>query len=280
MVIQQLLSKCDLLNIAHRGARSLAPENTLIAASKAFQVGAHMWELDVGMTRDEELLVIHDATLERTSNARTIFPSRSPWNVHDFTLEEIRRLDFGSWYERKDPFHQIRSGAVPPHELQSYSGLPAPTLVEALDLTRKLSWAVNVEIKDLSGAPGHHRVAQEVVALIEAMDMRESVIISSFNHSYLQEARRMDSAIHLGVLTNRRIPNPVKTLRELGALAYHPRLSALDPNEARQLRKEGFHVFAWVANDRETFLRLKQENVSGIFTDFPQDLDTFLKGQP
>ena len=65
-----------VLNIAHRGARSLAPENTLAAAQKALELGADMWELDVAMTADGELIVIHDSTLERTSNARDVFPDR------------------------------------------------------------------------------------------------------------------------------------------------------------------------------------------------------------
>lgn len=280
MEIPQLLSKYEILNIAHRGARSLAPENTLAAASKAFEVGAHLWELDVAMTRDGELLVIHDTTLQRTSNVKTVFPFRHPWNVHDFTLEEIRRLDFGSWFVRKDPFHQIRSGAVVPTEVKRFAGLPAPSLAEALDFTKRHDWGVNVEIKDLSGTSGHPCVVKKVVSLIESMGMQDSVIVSSFNHEYLAEARRLDSDLRLGVLANRRLPDPLKILRRLNALAYHPRLSALVSKEVKLLRNEGFHVFAWVANDTETFMRLRQERVSGLFTDFPQILDAVLRGAP
>ena len=89
------------LNIAHRGARSLAPENTLAAARKGLEVGADMWELDIQMTADGELIVIHDNTLKRTSNVREVFPKRKPWLVHEFTLDEIRLLDFGSWWKSR-----------------------------------------------------------------------------------------------------------------------------------------------------------------------------------
>jgi len=80
-----------ILNIAHRGASSLAPENTLSAARKGLEAGADMWELDVQLTADGELIVIHDSTLKRTSNVEDVFPHRRPWQVHEFTLDEIRK---------------------------------------------------------------------------------------------------------------------------------------------------------------------------------------------
>ncbi len=74
------------LNIAHRGARSLAPENTLAAARLGLEIGADLWELDVAATSDEQLVVLHDDTLERTSNAQQVFPGRAPWTVSTFSL--------------------------------------------------------------------------------------------------------------------------------------------------------------------------------------------------
>ncbi len=280
MSIRDLFSKHHILNIAHRGARSLAPENTLAAAHKALAVGAHMWELDVGMTRDGELLVIHDGTLERTSNAKEIFPGRAPWNVHEFSLEEIRRLDFGSWFIREDPFGQIREGVIIPDEVDQLHGLHAPTLAEALELTQRHHWSVNVEIKDLRGAPGHKVVVEKVVSLINSMNMQRTVLISSFNHDYLEEARRHDPEILLGVLTNRRLRSPLKILQRLGALSYHPGLSALAPEDIMLLNREGFQTLVWVANDMQTFKRLLPLEVGGIFTDFPQNLAPLLARTP
>ena len=277
MSIRQLLQEHTILNIAHRGARSLAPENTLAAALKALEVGAHMWELDVGMTLDGELIVIHDATLQRTSDAKNVFPERQPWNVHEFTLQEIGRLDFGSWFIREDPFGEIRAGRISRAQLDRLSGLRAPTLAQALHFTRQYGWYVNVEIKDLSGTPGHPLVVPKVVSLINAMNLHGTVLISSFNHHYLEQISSLDAAISLGVLTNRRLRDPLKTLRRLGALAYHPRISAFAPKDVRILKNEGFHTLVWVANDPETFLRLQEEQVSGVFTDFPQNLAPMLR---
>ncbi len=115
------------LNIAHRGARSLAPENTLAAARKALEVGADLWELDVAMTADGELFVVHDDTLARTSNVEELFPDRKPWSNSLFTLAEIKRLDFGAWFVEQDPFKQISAGQVSAAELASYRGEKAPT---------------------------------------------------------------------------------------------------------------------------------------------------------
>ena len=88
---------------AHRGARSIAPENTMAAARTALAAGAGMMEADVRMSRDGKLVVIHDPHLARTSDGPVKFPGRNPWLVHEFTLEELKLLDFGSWFATADP---------------------------------------------------------------------------------------------------------------------------------------------------------------------------------
>ncbi|MGD9036349.1 MAG: glycerophosphodiester phosphodiesterase family protein, partial [Syntrophobacterales bacterium] len=170
------LTSPHILNIAHRGARSLAPENTLAAARKGLEVGADMWELDIQMTADEELIVIHDSTLKRTSNVREVFPKRKPWLVHKFTLDEIRLLDFGSWFRKQDPFGQIAAGMVAESDLASYVHQQAPTVREALTFTREHSWNVNLEIKDLGGNPDPRQVAKKILALVEDLEMLDSVL--------------------------------------------------------------------------------------------------------
>ncbi|MEW5726013.1 MAG: glycerophosphodiester phosphodiesterase family protein, partial [Thermodesulfobacteriota bacterium] len=154
------------LIVGHRGAASLAPENTLSSARKALSTGADMWELDVALSADDVPFLIHDDHLRRTSDAPQVFPDRSPWRPDQFTWEELRRLDFGSWYATKDPFGQIAQGAVSPEEAAAFRGLKAPSLAEALAFTRERNWRVNVEIKDLSDAPGPGRVVRLVVERI------------------------------------------------------------------------------------------------------------------
>jgi glycerophosphoryl diester phosphodiesterase len=264
------------LNIAHRGARSIAPENTLAAARKGLEVGADMWELDIQMTADGELIVIHDNTLKRTSNVREVFPSRKPWLVHEFTLDEIRLLDFGSWFAKQDPFGQIAAGMVAESDLARYVHQPAPTLKEALTFTLEHSWSVNLEIKDLGGNPDPHQVVKKILALVEDLDMLDSVLISSYNQTYLAQIREVHPSIATGVLVSKPHPHPEKLLRRLGAQAYHPRLSGFRPSDIALLHRQGWRVHVWNVNDRKTMERLVSAGVDGIFTDFPQMLASVL----
>lgn len=265
------------LNIAHRGARSLAPENTLSAARKALEIGADLWELDVAITSDGELVVLHDDTLERTSNAQEMFPDRRPWAVHTFTLAELRRLDFGSWFNKMDPFKQIAAGAVTPQMQQSYIGEPIPTLREALVFTRDNDWRVNVEIKDATGTPGDSDVVEKVVALIEELDMGERVLISSFNHDYLLRVKKANPEIVTAALVESAVADPAALVQALGASGYNPGIRAILPEQIPPIRQAGVEVYIWTVNDADIMRALIRNNVSGIFTDFPQLLKEVLK---
>ncbi len=265
------------LNIAHRGARSLAPENTLLAAQEGLKAGADLWELDVALTRDDDLVVIHDDTLERTSNAAQVFPARAPWRIETFTLAELRQLDFGAWYVESDPFGQMRAGAVSSPAAENFRGASIPTLREALVFTQAHHWRVNVEIKDQSGTPGDDHIAAAVVGLVEALGMQEAVILSSFNHAYLRQARALNPAIALAALVEEPAADPLTLLAEIGAQAYNPGLETLDLAQVRTVRAAGYGVNVWTVNTETDMRRLIEAGVSGIFTDFPQTLARILQ---
>jgi glycerophosphoryl diester phosphodiesterase len=267
-----------VLNIAHRGASSLAPENTLSAARKALAVGADMWELDVQLTADGELIIIHDSTLKRTSNVEDVFPHRRPWQVHEFTLDEIRKLDFGSWFLERDPFGQIAAGVVTKEDIESYVGEPAPTLEQALLFTRKHNWLVNVEIKDLSTRPGNSLIVPRVISLVEKLNMVDTVLVSSFNHDYLAQVAASYPQVATGLLDTKPHLHPATLLRRLGARTYHPRRAFIPLADIPKLKRQGFGVNMRTINDRKTMERLVRAGVSGIFTDFPQVLASALTG--
>ncbi len=184
---------------------------------RLLQPAPRMWEIDVRMSRDGELVVVHDPDLKRTSDAQSKFPGRSPWLVDDFTLSELKSLDFGSWFTKADPFGQIAAGDIPPSDLAKYSGEPLPTLEEAILFTIHNDWLLNIEIKDLSGRPGHESIVEKVVGLVSSLGAAEKVLISSFNHFYLcAHQKRLDRNIRTGVLVNSFQPDPVGLMLELG----------------------------------------------------------------
>ena len=270
------LSMEKVLNIAHRGASSLAPENTLSAARKGLAVGADMWELDVQLTADDELVVIHDSTLKRTSNVVDLFPHRRPWQVHEFTLADMRKLDFGSWFIEQDPFGQIAAGVVTGEELKSYVGEPAPTLEQALLFTKEQNWHVNIEIKDLTQRPGNSQIVDKVIALVEKLNMVNVVLVSSFNHQYLAQIAASYPHVLTGVLDTKPHVRPASLLRRLGARTYHPRKTYIRLADIEKLKRQGFGVNVRTINDEKTMERLVRAGVSGIFTDFPQALASVL----
>lgn len=288
------------LNIAHRGNRSLAPENTLAAARNALEVGADMWELDVGVTADGELIVIHDDSLARTTDVDTIFPDRAPWHFTTFTLSEIKQLDTGTAFIEQDPFEQIAAGVVSTDDLAGIKGEPIPTLREALQFTRDHSWRVNAEIKRIPPPMNSFPIPDKVVALIEELDMVEQVLISSFVPLNLKRVKTLNLAISIAILTwgplspSKRLTygldpfgelpplqyfsgeNPVPFLAELGGSTYHPNYTVINHEQIKSLQKAGIAVNVWTVNDREHMKRLVEVGVNGIFTDFPQVLAQLL----
>ena len=265
--------------IAHRGARSLAPENTLLAAQKAYDLGADMWELDVALTYDKQLVVLHDDTLNRTSNVAEVFPDRQPWSVNTFTLAELKTLDFGSWFVKTDPFDTIRDGVVSVEDQAQMKGTTIPTLEEALTLTKELGWRVNIEIKDLWRTPdGDAAVVRQVVALVEQMELVDSVIISSFRHEYLTRVKALNPNIVTAALVEEGVDDPVALVQSLGAQAYNPGISRMgEYKKIREVRDAGYDVYIYTVNDPVIYKRLDEAGVTGIFTDFPQRLLQYLK---
>lgn len=269
------------LVIAHRGARGHAPENTLAAASLGHTAHADLWELDVNYTRDFALVVMHDDTLPRTTDVQQKFPDRASYRVCDFTLAELRTLDAGSWYAEKDPFGRIAANEVSPQTLATFSPLPIPTLEEALRLTISLNWAVNVEIKDHAHLIGHDTVTKDVIDLIRVLGLTgEQLILSSFQHQYLREARDLFPALPTGALVEDVRPeDPVALCREMGAVAYHPDRKILAPGDLVACQAAGIAVNVWTVNDMDEATRLLNEGATGIITDFPAACRDLLKSR-
>jgi glycerophosphoryl diester phosphodiesterase len=266
------IDESQIMMIAHRGARSLAPENTISAAEKALESRADGWELDVAMSKDGVLVVLHDDTLERTSNVAEIFPERGPWSVYDFSLDELQQLDFGSWFVESDPFEQIAQGNLTANDIEAYQSVKIPTLREALEFTQSNQWWVNVEIKDASGTTADAIIVQEVVKLVDMLGMEEQVLISSFKWDYLKQAKALNPNLATGVLVDKLVVDPLALMAELEAQAFHPGIKVTYAEQVKLLRENGYAVNVWTVNDVSDMEKLIEMGVTGIITDFPQSL--------
>ena len=265
-----------MLNIAHRGARSLAPENTIAAAKKAFELGADMWELDTGLLADGELIIMHDDTLERTTDVAQIFPEKTKHLLHEFTYDQIQQLEAGSHFINTDPFGQIEAGAVSQKELSTFAAEPIPTLEEALLFTREHDWKVNVEIKSIHATRKQMAIVEKTVALIQSMNMRDNVLISSFNHQYLKKSRQLDPAIETAWLTPAALRFQRSGVLKAQCQAYHPSLIGLNQHVINHYHHKNIAVNVWTVNKKDDMKKLIAWNVNGIITDFPQTLQEML----
>ena len=255
--------------VAHRGFRSIAPENTLLAAQKGYEIGADYWELDVAASSDGVLVVLHDDNLSRTTDAQALYPNRKPWAVYDFSLPELKRLSAGSWYAKVDPFKQIAQENIKASELAKFNTERIPTLLEALELTKERSWKVNIEIKDATGRACDPWIVEKTAELVRSLGMADDVIVSSFNHEYLMRMKKIAPEIRRAALIDRPVLDPLAILSRLEAIALNPNYKYLDEATTRRVRNAGYEVFVWTVNEKSDMERLVLWGVSGIITDFP-----------
>jgi glycerophosphoryl diester phosphodiesterase len=226
------------LVIAHRGASGTRPENTLAAFRRAEELGAAMVELDVQLTRDGHVVVIHDLLLDRTTDGAGC--------VGDRSLQELRALDAGRWFA------------------PAFAGERIPLLADVLDA---VSLAVNVELK----APVAEGLEARALAVVEEADAMERVVFSSFDPRALDRLRALSSAATIGVLWEADpIPMALRVAERVGARALHVRKDTATVETISQARAAGLETRVWTVNAREEFDLLASRGADAVFTDFPE----------
>ena len=286
------------LIVGHRGARAFAPESTLAAFDKAAALGCDMVELDVHLSRDGVVVVHHDDRLARCTDVASEFPLFAGEFISDFSAEELRELDAGSWYVRelglpaaqRQPFLRELTDTelaahVPLAERERFcsGAIRIPTLRELLAWAAERDMLLNIEIKSIPRL--YEGIAARVVADVHAAGLHHSVLVSSFDHAQLVEVRRLDADIATGVLSSERLAHINDYLALLDADAYHPGCDGevdslgfgsvrgtLDPTsraDIAELAAAGRMVFAWTCNDAHRMAALAAAGVTGIITDYP-----------
>lgn len=233
------------LVIGHRGYSRRYPENTLISFEAAYAAGAAMIELDVTLSRDREVVVMHDAAVDRTTDGKG--------SVQSHTLESLKKLDAGSWFNAR------------------FAGQRIPTLTEVLE-TFSPHGLVNVEIKAEARENGnlHDGIEQRVWAILQKYDAVRRVLISSFDVRMLERIGSAADPPALGILTDRHTPpNLPELCRQLRAFSWHPHQQGLDPRQVAAVREAGVRVFPYTANAAADIRRLLRMGVDGFFTDDP-----------
>lgn len=256
--------------IAHRGARSLAPENTLVAAELACKMGAPLWETDVNITQDGHLILFHDQTLDRCTDVKRKFPNRDSTFVSDYSLVEILQLDAGSYFIETDPFGQIKSGKIDSTQLKTYWNERIPTLEQGLDLVIKMDWAVNLELKSFDPANDETTIPDSTLDTIRKSGISyDKVKISSFNLSWLTYIKQLEPRLEVQALLGDDLESPLD-FGDYSFETYNINALMVTQEEIALLQSFGKKLNLFTVNNPQDFKRFSDMGVDGIFTDFPQ----------
>lgn len=225
---------------AHRGASGNAPENTLPAFESAVRMGAAGIELDVHLTSDGQVVVIHDESIRRTSGADGI--------VAQMTAAQLTST-------------QAANG------MKGFADAHIPLLEEVFDLVKGSSVIVNVELKGQQ--PG---LAFAVQRIVRDRGLSGSVIYSSFNHYHLRALQELGAASPMGVLIDQYLFEPWDYAARLGCQALHPpqELLAL-PNLVDECHRRGLAVNVWTPNDPSSWNHARTLGVDAVITNYPAD---------
>ncbi|WP_189134572.1 glycerophosphodiester phosphodiesterase [Wenjunlia tyrosinilytica] len=243
---------------AHRGASADAPENTLAAVRLARRLGARWVENDVQRTKDGGLVVIHDSTLKRTTDVEKVFPRRAPWNVGDFTLAEIERLDAGSWFDAR------------------FRGERVPTLEQYLAELDHTGQGLLLEIKEPGLYPGiEAEIAHELGRLgwLDRAHVRKRLIVQSFDVDSLATFHVFRPMVRTALLGTPDLSDVyryawftdgVNPRAKDATSAY---VSAL--HDVRGAHGKRLRVSTWTVNDVATVRRVVANGVDGLITNRP-----------
>jgi len=257
---------------AHRGFRSQYPENTL-SAFTASMGRCHFIELDIQLSKDNVPVVVHDPTLERTSDCITKgkILDLDSLRVSEWTVPQLKTLDMGSWFLDKDPFKTIANGTISIKELTQILPQTIMTLEEILHHPKLKKIPVNVEIKDHSGTNHDKLVAARVLEVIKITKSEKRVLISSFNHDYLVRSHIAYPEVSIGVLQRgHHPPDIVSYLKTIGAAAYHPADQITNKSLISHLRASGFVVNVFTVNDKKRQQYLFSAGATAVITDYPE----------
>lgn len=225
---------------AHRGFSGYYPENTMLAFKKAIEIGVDGIELDVQLTKDNTVVIIHDETIDRTTNGDGL--------VKSYTYDELKKFD-ASFNFNNFGFNRI------------------PTLEEYFLLVKDLDIITNIELK--TSVYQYLGIEDSVLELIKKYNLEDKVIISSFNHFSILRMKKLAPQIKCGFLSEDWIIDAGKYTFSHQIECYHPRFNNLIPEVIEELKKFNIEINTWTVNDERDMLYLKEKGIDSIITNFP-----------
>ncbi len=225
--------------IGHRGAAGYAPENTMAAFAHGLALHVDAIELDIHPTKDGELVVIHDPTLDRTTNGHGL--------VIDHTLAQIRELDAGAWF---DP---------------AFKGERVPTFKEVLEWAHGCTKVV-VEIRQ--GPLFYPHIVEQMIAILTTYGMQKQVLVISFDHFSVRRVKELDSTIATGVLYAGRCIDPVSLARHARADALLPHWALLTKEEVEAGHQANLFIAPW-GDAEQDYRFILATGVDAVAADFP-----------
>ncbi|WP_071460891.1 glycerophosphodiester phosphodiesterase [Bacillus massilinigeriensis] len=253
---EDMLKEDKFLIIAHRGASGYAPEHTLESYKLAKKMGADYIEIDLQMTKDGELVAMHDEKVNRTTNGKGY--------VKDYTLKELKQLDAGSWFNKKFPNHSS------PH----YKGLQVPTLKEILK-TFGSKANYYIETKHPKDHPG---MEKELITLLDQHGLLDgdlakgAVVIQSFSSESLTNIHKLNKDIPLIQLQHLK-KNKKVTKKELAeiktyAVGVGPKFSRMSKDYVKKVKEAGLFLHPYTVNEKEPAQSLQEMGANGVITNF------------
>ncbi len=228
--------------LGHRGAMGLAPENTIAGIKEGIKHNVNMVEIDVQLSKDKKLIVIHDHTVNRTTTGTGY--------VCELTSAQIKKLDAGIKFDKK------------------FKGEKVPLLEEVIQfLLNHPNVKLNIEIKN--GPVFYPSIEEEIVKIIDEYKFYNQVIISSFDHLTLKKIKDINPEIYTGLLYSSRIYNLEKYVEELQLSAIHPLWFYLTPEIVDSMHKMNIAVNTWLINDMELYNRFSKMDIDSFGTNFP-----------
>ncbi|MED1170910.1 glycerophosphodiester phosphodiesterase [Bacillus inaquosorum] len=238
---------------AHRGASGQFPENTMLAFEKGIEAGADGIELDVQLTKDGRIVVIHDERLDRTTSLKGF--------VKDTAYDVIKTANAAANHNQTD------------------SDIKVPLLEDVLSWAEKKNFLINIELKN--SVIRYEGMEEKVLETVKRFDIEERIILSTFNHESLALCARLAPHIERAALTSDVLYQADRYITSIPASGYHPKLNspATADKVLKKMRNSSIKVRPYTVNRPEDMKRLFEAGADGIFTDFPAKALALLKNK-